>query len=184
MSRFKKGKTSTEIEKKSIEITLCIKEKTRLLKLAIENKEIPDSLPIENNKLTLGRAYEWTDKALGIFKFSSNTADTSKNQKFRDELKKALLSFNSAIKSGIFVKETINTPSKKKYKTRADFEDELKECQEENNEIKRLAVELYRSYAQLMHIIELEEINLTTHREALLKQSQILSKDRLNLIHE
>lgn len=185
MSKLRKGQTSKGIEEKSKAITLCIKEKARLLRLAITDKAIPSSLVIENNKLTLSKLYQWTDTSLGIFKFSANTADKPKNEKFRDDLKIALMEFNQAIKSGKFLTDQSNAaPKKSSYKTRADLEQELKESKSKVEELNKLAVQLYRSYAQLKWIVEQENISITAHREAILKQAEILSQERLSLINE
>lgn len=183
MSKYKKGSTSVEKMAQKKAITQCINEKTRLINNAIKMKKLPESLPLNKGKLNVGGAYSWEDQELKIFKFSANTADARHNTSAKKDLRLAIIDLNTKLKSGHF-NTAEKSGAKKRYKTRKELESEIKELKTENNDLTNLITEIYRSYMQLMHIVEQEELTLSIHKDALLAQSKILSSDRLELVRD
>ena len=183
MSKYKKGSTSAEKMAHKKAITQCIKVKAKLIQKAIETKELPESLPLTKGKLNLGGAYSWADQYLNVFKFAANTVDAPHNQNAKNELRKAILDLNLKLKSGHFdVAKKLD--SKKRYKTRKDLELEIKDLKFQNDTLTNIVVEIYRSYMQILHIVEQEELTLSIHKDALRAQSKILSNEKLELIRD
>ncbi|MCK8118645.1 hypothetical protein MTF68_13865 [Pseudoalteromonas sp. 2CM37A] len=169
MGKFKTGETSAEVKKLSDDITASIKEKTRLIKEAIELEHLPEYIPLnkKQTRINVGDVHSWESEELGIIKYVYNTANTDKNSEHLTKLKNAVIDFNQFLAKKKLEPPTTEQKSKSSYKTRNDLLIEVNELQAQIAILDREVVEIFRAFNQLRSFITTNNYDNKRYHEIL-----------------
>lgn len=177
MAKYNKGETSPEVKRISDNITKSINDKTRLIRNATVLNTVPDYIPLNKNKtkINMGDIHAWESEALGLIKYSYNTADTDKNKEHLNNLKVAVLEFNRMISSLKSNNDDKINNVNSRYLTRDELLAKVHSLKREIEVLDREVVEIFRAYNQLRSFITTHNFDNDKYHEILKLQTQTLN---------
>ncbi|OEE52397.1 hypothetical protein [Vibrio splendidus] len=174
MSKFRKGETSKLVIEKKNSITKSIKRKAEIIDKIKCYEDIPSSLIMKKNTISLMSVHNWVDSNLDLIRYSYNSARAEHNEKNLESLIESIDNANARLVSNL--KPEINNNCAVTTRLPQGY---VKKLKSENEELRVALAEVYRAYMQILGEYREDKQIDAAYRKLILAQAKILGKNRV-----